>query len=105
MKLQGGTWELNIWAPLADFARLRDIREANWDARRSLAVGTCAGSRVFWASDDECVTILVGHDDETWDMAVTVPLSTADEIVSLAEHELRSTETEAPRGIRPVLRD
>jgi hypothetical protein len=26
LKLQAETWELNVWAPLEDFARLRTIR-------------------------------------------------------------------------------
>lgn len=40
LKLQGETWELNVWAPLEDFARLRTIRDAKWAERTSLAVGT-----------------------------------------------------------------
>jgi hypothetical protein len=80
---------LNIRALPADFARLRRVRDANWDTRSSLAIGTCAGARVSWASHDEQVTILVSaDDDETWDVAVTVPLANAEEITSLAEREL-----------------
>jgi hypothetical protein len=87
VKLQAETWELNIRAPLSDLARLRDIRDAHWDARGSLAIGTCAGASVYWASSDGQATILVGDDDETWDVAVTVPLATVDEISHLASQQ------------------
>jgi len=85
MKLQTQTWELNIWAPRTDFVRLHEIKDADWDARRSLAIGTCAGAPVYWAMSGDQTMILVGHDDETWDIAVAVPLATVEEIASLAE--------------------
>jgi hypothetical protein len=85
VKLQAETWELNIWAPVGDLVRLRAIREADWDSRDSLAIGTCADARVFWAVSEGQATILVGRDDETWDIGVTVPLETVDEISHLAE--------------------
>jgi hypothetical protein len=82
--LQAETWELHIKAPLADLSQLSEIRTATWDNRRSLQVGTCAGSPVFWSvTEDDQATLLIGQDDETWDIAVMVPLSVVDEIVSL----------------------
>lgn len=87
LKLATQAWQLNVRAPLTELMRLRDIRDADWTTRRSLAVGTSAGASVFWASSEGEVTILVGHDDETWDIAVTVPLAVVDEIVSLATEE------------------
>lgn len=85
VKLQSPDWELNVTAPAADLARLRDIRTADWSARRSLAAGRCAGATVFWAmGEDGAVTVLVGHDDETWDIAVGIPVAAADEIAALA---------------------
>jgi hypothetical protein len=83
VKLQSPHWELNIRAARAELARLGDIDSADWDARRSLAVGTCAGAGVFWARSDDQVAILVGPDDETWDAAVLVPLTTVHEIAAL----------------------
>ncbi|MCE7010361.1 hypothetical protein LWC34_47295 [Kibdelosporangium philippinense] len=88
MKLATDAWELNVQASAADFMRLREIDSADWLARRALAVGRCAGVPVFWVSSGGQVTILVGHDDQTWDIAVTVPLATVHKIVALAEqHE------------------
>jgi hypothetical protein len=85
VKLQSPHWELNIRAPRAELARLRDIDRADWDSRRSLAVGTCAGAGVFWARSDDQVAILVGPDDESWDAAVLIPLATVHEIAARAE--------------------
>ena len=64
VKLQSPHWELNIRAQRTELARLREIDSADWDSRRSLAVGTCAGVGVFWARSDDQVAILVGPDDE-----------------------------------------
>jgi hypothetical protein len=88
MKLQTETWELNIWAPIADFVRLGEINGTAWDTRRSLAIGTCADARVYWAISGGQAMILIGHDDETWDIAVAVPLATVHEIASLAEQHM-----------------
>ncbi|KAB2376427.1 hypothetical protein [Actinomadura montaniterrae] len=84
LMLQAETWEVHIRASLADLSRLTSIRRANWDERRSLQVGECAGAPVFWAvAGDDHATILIGQDDETWDAALIVPLATIDEIVTL----------------------
>ena len=42
-----------------------------------------AGSPAFWCVSDEAdvyLSILVGHDDQTWDIAVSLPLDTIDDI-------------------------
>src|SRR3954466_11475190 len=85
VKLQAEAWELNIRAPVADLARLRGIEDATWNTRRTLAIGTCADVPVFWAISQGHVAILIGHDDQTWDVAVTIPLATVHEIASLVE--------------------
>jgi hypothetical protein len=85
VQLQGETWKLNVWASASDFGRLRGIRSADSVARRSLASGTSAGAPVYWATSDGQVTILIGHDDERWDIAVIIPLAAVEEIVSLVK--------------------
>ncbi len=90
LKLQGGDdWELNVWSTFEDLAKLRGVRSAAWAGRRSIAAGTCAGGSVFWAgpadgADPEIATVLIGHDDEAWDIAFLVPVSLVEEIGSLA---------------------
>jgi hypothetical protein len=41
-------------------------------ARRALHVGTVFGVAVHWAFRHDIVTALVGHDDEMWQIAVTI---------------------------------
>ena len=89
VKLQSAAgWELNFYASLGELRRLRSVEGMSWRDRRSLAIGMCAGAPVFWCEQDRQVTILVGHDDETWDVSVTVPLATVDDILRLAELEI-----------------
>jgi hypothetical protein len=84
VKLQTPTWELNIRGSAAELTRLGAIRQSAWDARETLAVGESAGSRVFWSSDGQMATISIGDDDETWDLAFTVPVGVVDELVRAA---------------------
>jgi hypothetical protein len=87
VKLQSATWEVNIRASAEDLGRLADIRDADWETRRSLRVGTSAGAPVHWAMSDDQAVILIGHDDETWDIAVTVPVTAVEEIASLTRQQ------------------
>lgn len=88
VKLQGEEWELNIRAALADLVRLRDVRYADWASRKALPIGTCAGAGVHWASSEGQVAILIGDDDETWDIAFIVAPAVTGEIVALAQQAL-----------------
>lgn len=69
LKVQVPTIEINIFLSVADLESLRDLREASWDDRRSIRAGSVAGSPVFWCCSGEEVTLLVGSDDEAWDLA------------------------------------
>jgi predicted RNA-binding protein with PIN domain len=84
VKLQTSAWEVNVRAPAAEFAKLRAIRDSDWDTGRSIRAGESAGSPVFWAIDGDVVTLMIGLDDESWDVAVTVPVETVAEIVRKA---------------------
>ena len=82
VKLQTPTWELNFRATPEELVSLDGIRDTDWKTRRCLHVGECAGSRVHWSAQGDIATIMVGEDDETWDVAVTVPLASVDTIVA-----------------------
>ncbi|MDY7087705.1 MAG: hypothetical protein SYR96_21665 [Actinomycetota bacterium] len=90
LKLQGGDgWELNVWATFEDLAKLRGVRAVAWDQRRSIAAGTSAGGKVFWCgpgegSDPETATVLIGHDDEVWDIAFLIPVTLVEKVGTLA---------------------
>jgi hypothetical protein len=81
VKLYDETWELNIRATTGELWKLAGIEKTDWDQRRTLKAGTCASAPVWWSERDGTVDILVGHDAETWDMGVTIPLGTVHELL------------------------
>jgi hypothetical protein len=83
-KIGNGQWEVNIRAAPQEFAALSSIRSAEWAERRSIQVGQSAGAAVFWSCEGATATILIGSDDETWDVALQVPVELVDQIVELA---------------------
>lgn len=76
IKIQDQDWELNIHLTEQELELLKQICSADWGTRQSIRAGISANAPVFWAYDDdrEMVSILVGHDDETWDFGVILPL-------------------------------
>jgi hypothetical protein len=42
---------------------------------------------VHWSAEGETATIMVGHDEESWDIAMMVAISTVDAIVADAAAE------------------
>ena len=83
VKLQTAAWEINE----VELAKLGDIRTADWNQRRSIAVGESAEASVFWASSGDEAMIMIGHDDETWDVALTVPTEVVERIAKETEKE------------------
>jgi hypothetical protein len=82
VKLQGETWELNIWATTDELWKLADIEKTDWVQRRTLQVGTCAHAPVWWNERDGTVYIVVGTNDVSWDAGVTVPLATVHKLLA-----------------------
>jgi hypothetical protein len=82
-KISSGDWEVNVRATPHEFATLDAIRSASWASRTSIAVGASAGASVFWSCDGSTASILIGSDDETWDVALAVPVDVVDRIVEL----------------------
>lgn len=76
-----GRLELNIWIPQDELPLLDQVEAASWNARGSLRIGRCANSPVFWSSEAGEISILVGEDDETWDIGLTVPQLVFQEIL------------------------
>jgi hypothetical protein len=81
VKIHDHTVEVNVLGPGKQFLLLSGIRDAHWEDRRSIRAGTSAGSPVFWCSGNGDATMMIGHDEETWDIAVTMPLAVVDDIV------------------------
>lgn len=81
VKLQTEALEVNVRASGGDLMRLTEIHSADWSQRRSIAAGESAGAPVFWSRVDDHAALMIGHDDETWDISVAVPLDLVDKIV------------------------
>ena len=85
VKIQTHEWEVNVHASQPDLEKLGDIRAAVWDEGRSIRAGRSAGDAVFWAIVGDNASIMIGHDDQTWDVAVTLPLAVVEEIARQAK--------------------
>jgi len=73
-------------AAAQDHPRVRAEHAAShWNERRSITAGTSAGARVFWCANEDTATIMIGHDDETWDIALLMPVAVVEKIAALAE--------------------
>ncbi len=59
VKLQGETWELNVWATTDELWKLAGVEETDWVQRRTLQIGTCAKAPVWWNELDGTVYIRV----------------------------------------------
>lgn len=84
VSLSTDTWMALIHIAPDEVGRLTEVASRTWDDG-SLRIGESAGSSVFWSIDAEgdtdTVGILIGHDDETWDISFAVPVATIAEIV------------------------
>lgn len=50
----------------------------------SLRIGSSAGAPAWWSVEQDetgMLSILIGADDESWDIAILLPLDTIDEII------------------------
>ncbi|MFF0175721.1 hypothetical protein Q3V37_14595 [Micromonospora profundi] len=96
--LQGPpSWEFHFWIHLSELACLRSVREINWTARRSVQLGEdAAGTPVHWSINDGTLTALTGPDDETWHLAISMPLDTLDRLTAEAANLLPPPEPPTP---------
>ena len=74
--LSSDQWEFNIWLTEMDITTLKAVRPGSWAERESLRCGIAARAPVFWSTHDGNLTLLIGDDDEAWDIALTLPDST-----------------------------
>jgi hypothetical protein len=79
VKLATDKREIKVRLSAGDLRAL--VGSAHWSERRIMRAGESAGAPVFWASDGNQARLLIGHDDETRDDAITVPFRVVDEIV------------------------
>lgn len=85
LKISANDWEINISMTEAELKLIPQARNARWDNRTSLKIGTCSGIQTFWSCDENGLSILVGSDDECWDFGVTIPEEEIDNIIAEIE--------------------
>ena len=68
---------------------LARVRQTPW-ASGALQIGTSAGAPAWWCvgdadgEDSETMSILVGDDDQSWDISLQMPIATIDEVLRAA---------------------
>jgi hypothetical protein len=94
--LRGPSWEFQFRVQPQELCRLRDIRDADWSARRALHLGTVFGVPIHWCINDDLVSVLVGHDDETWQIGIFMPVEVADRLAAMGADLLPPPEPDEP---------
>ena len=79
-KLAGPLVEINVVLPEGAADLLERGLSARW-VEGAAAVGTCAGLPVFWsAGEPGLATILIGADDQSWDIGLSVSAAIVEEL-------------------------
>jgi hypothetical protein len=73
IKISSEFVELNVVIPCSEIQQLRDAHTIPWGSG-AIRLGTSAGANVYWSAGDAgTLSVLVGHDDQTWDIGLTLP--------------------------------
>lgn len=80
VKLQSEVFEVNIRIPAAEVEELKLVASSAWEDG-SMQIGESAGAPVFWSTEDGVVALLIGEDDENWDIALSLPVAVMDTII------------------------
>jgi len=80
VKLQTEVFEINIRIPAGEVEELKLVPSSSWD-EGSMQIGESAGAPVFWSTEDGVVALLIGEDDENWDIALSLPVAVVDTIL------------------------
>jgi len=84
LKIQKKSYEVNIWFSIDEIPILQEVESISWKDG-SVKIGTSANSDVSWSSDGNEVSIFIGHDDETWDIAVYIKKKELKELIAEIE--------------------
>ena len=104
IKIGTPSFELNIAVPIGEIPLLARVRGRRW-SDGALRIGRSAGAAAWWSVDDEhgvpYLSILVGHDDQTWDIAAQLPIHTIEDVVREVEASAKEAgwaPAEQPQG-------
>ncbi len=88
LKVQSRDAEVNIILSREELEKLKAVSTAKWDNRTSLKLGLCMEKPVFGSLQDGLLSILSGHDDESWDVGIWLPESMLRELYEEIDREL-----------------
>jgi len=85
LKIGCSRFEANFWIPLHDLAKFKLLLET-LSADESLPIGHSAGAPAFWSRGEAgLVMVVIGTDDESWDICFGLPEDVFKEILIEAE--------------------
>ena len=87
VKIQTDGYELNVWIPISDIPKLRNLPK--WESG-SKRIGSSAGAGSFWSLDDDTLSILIGQDNQVWDFGVSLNATSLRQIIEEAERASQS---------------
>ena len=89
LTLTSDVFVLRIAVSAQQLSRIDRALSADWSQRETVAVGTTSLGQVYWCAGETSGTamVLVGQDDETWELALVIPATTVAAIVAFATEE------------------
>lgn len=87
LSLSGQGFYLQVRMSPAELGSLSAVGAASWEDRTSIEAGAALGHPVFWSRSSEdptAVVVLVGADDETWELSLVVPASVLTHVLALS---------------------
>jgi hypothetical protein len=80
IKLQANCFEFNVRIPEDQITQLKNVPNIEWE-NGALKLGKSADADVFWCADgDDFISVMIGHDDQTWDIAFQLPIAVIEDI-------------------------
>lgn len=84
VKIASDLLEINVIISNTEIIKLSEVKQTNWNSG-ALQIGTVAGVRAYWCnSGDNMISILIGNDDQTWDIGLRLP----ENIISMIYDEI-----------------
>jgi len=82
LKISSDYMEINLTLREEEAKKLvENIKYADWNERKSIKAGICLKSSVFWCiNENKSINILIGQDDETWEIATILPFEIINEL-------------------------
>jgi hypothetical protein len=87
LKIVASEFEVNVWLRADEVASIRRVASTA-SSEGTLKIGQSANAPVYWSVDGDALMLLIGSDDVTWDIAVSLPASALPVIISEIERSV-----------------